>query len=206
MKMIDKNALERLRWRFPVGSEVELQRMDDVQAPPPGTRGKVMFIDDDGTIHVAWNTGSTLGVVNGVDEILPVCPICQNAYSAHPAISRRDSETLICPDCGMREAMGAVGFKKEFQEEVTAEDNIKQGVALPDEDIGFKLGSKAFRDTYNLRESYVIGSMGRGISGARVLKNASKNGLLSIGGTDGLSQAKIRTLIQDAKVDDENNI
>ena len=126
MKMIDKNALERLRWRFPAGSEVELQRMDDVQAPPPGTRGKVMFIDDDGTIHVAWNTGSTLGVVNGVDEILPVCPICQNAYSAHPAISRRDSETLICPDCGMREAMGAVGFKKEFQEEVIAEVKEKQ--------------------------------------------------------------------------------
>ena len=95
MKMIDKNPLERLRWEFPVGSEVELVRMDDSQAPQPGTRGKVMFIDDAGTTHVAWATGSTLGVVYGMDEILPVCPICQNAYSAHPAVSRRDNKTLI---------------------------------------------------------------------------------------------------------------
>ena len=126
MKMIDEDTLERLRWRFPKGSEVELVRMDDPQAPLPGTRGKVMFVDDAGTVHVNWDTGSTLGAVYEEDEILPVCPICQKAYSRHPALSRADGETMICPDCGLREAMDAVGFKKELQEEVIAETKKKE--------------------------------------------------------------------------------
>ena len=34
-----------------------------------------------------------------------VCPICGRAYSGYPAISRKDNETKICPDCGMLEAL-----------------------------------------------------------------------------------------------------
>ena len=115
MKLVDQDTLERLRWRFPAGSEVELVRMDDAQAPQPGTRGKVMFIDDAGTIHIEWDTGSTLGAVYGVDEILPVCPICQNTYSAHPAVSRKDNKTLICPDCGLRQGMCEYGIPIDLQ-------------------------------------------------------------------------------------------
>ena len=126
MKQIDKNTLERLRWRFPADLEVELVRMDDEQAPPLGTRGKVMFVDDNGTVHVNWDTGSSLGAVFEVDKILPVCPICHKAYSEYPALSRTDNETLICSECGMREAMNIVGFKKEFQEEVIAETKKKE--------------------------------------------------------------------------------
>jgi trans-AT polyketide synthase/acyltransferase/oxidoreductase domain-containing protein len=91
------------------------------------------------------------------------------------------------------------------KEEVTTEVLTEQRPADANCDTDFKLGSKSFRDTYNLRESYVIGSMGRGISGAEVLKSAARNGLLSIGGTDGLTQSQIRTLIQEAKVNDENS-
>ena len=116
MKMIDEDSLERLRWRFPAGSEVELVRMDDPQAPLPGTRGKVMFVDDVGTVHVNWDTGSTLGAVYEEDEILPVCPICQKAYSRHPAVSRRDSRTHICPDCGLRQGMCESGIPIGMQE------------------------------------------------------------------------------------------
>ncbi len=39
--------------------------MDDPQAPQPGTLGKVIAVDDIGTIHVAWATGSGLGVAYG---------------------------------------------------------------------------------------------------------------------------------------------
>ena len=28
------------------------------------------------------------------------CPICGNSYTGHPALSRTDSETLICPELG----------------------------------------------------------------------------------------------------------
>ena len=67
MEMINDKVLERLRKMYPVGTKVELVRMDDVQAPPVGTKGVVEFIDDIGTIHVKWENGSSLGVVYGED-------------------------------------------------------------------------------------------------------------------------------------------
>ena len=33
-----------------------------------GTKGEVDFVDDIGTIHVSWETGSSLGLVVGTDE------------------------------------------------------------------------------------------------------------------------------------------
>lgn len=33
------------------------------------------------------------------------CPICNKEYSERPALSRRDNKTLICPACGMNEAL-----------------------------------------------------------------------------------------------------
>lgn len=63
-----KRTVEFLRTRFPKGCKVELVHMDDVHAPPVGTHGTVMFVDDIGTIHVAWETGSTLGIAYGEDQ------------------------------------------------------------------------------------------------------------------------------------------
>jgi hypothetical protein len=60
--------VEQLRKEYPVGAKVELLRMDDFQAPPIGTTGIVMFVDDMGTIHVNWSTGSSLGVAYGEDK------------------------------------------------------------------------------------------------------------------------------------------
>ena len=34
-----------------------------------------------------------------------ICPVCGNEYTEHPAISRRDNETEICPKCGQMEAI-----------------------------------------------------------------------------------------------------
>lgn len=60
--------LEELRNQYPVGSRVELTRMEDVQAPPIGTKGTVLGVDDIGSIMVAWDNGSSLNVVYGVDR------------------------------------------------------------------------------------------------------------------------------------------
>lgn len=38
-------------------------------------------------------------------EPYPVCPICNRDYSEHPAISRKDNKTEICPNCGIKEAL-----------------------------------------------------------------------------------------------------
>lgn len=51
-----------------VGKTVELIFMDDPQAPPKGTRGEVLFVDDAEQIHVRWETGSSLALIYGVDE------------------------------------------------------------------------------------------------------------------------------------------
>ena len=36
-----------------------------------------------------------------------VCPLCGKEYDGVPALSRKDNETLICPECGTREAIDA---------------------------------------------------------------------------------------------------
>lgn len=52
MRVISKERLQALRERFKPGSRVELLKMDDVQAPPIGTRGTVVGVDDIGSIMV----------------------------------------------------------------------------------------------------------------------------------------------------------
>ena len=47
-----------------------------------------------------------------------VCPLCGRTYTDHPALSRKDNATPICPDCGTMEALEAAGIPKEKQEKV----------------------------------------------------------------------------------------
>ena len=42
--------------------------MDDPQAPPIGTRGTVIGVDDIGSIMVDWDNGSGLSVAYGEDR------------------------------------------------------------------------------------------------------------------------------------------
>jgi hypothetical protein len=69
MDEMSKKRIEVLRKQYPEGCTVELVSMDDVQAPPKGTKGVVIQVDDLGTMHVAWETCSTLGVVPGIDLV-----------------------------------------------------------------------------------------------------------------------------------------
>lgn len=64
---IRRETVERLRWEYPVGCRVELVQMDDVQAPPIGTKGTVRGVDDIGSIMVRWDNGCTLSVAYGED-------------------------------------------------------------------------------------------------------------------------------------------
>lgn len=61
-------TVERLRKSYPVGCRVELVRMDDIQAPPIGTQGTVLGVDDIGSVMVAWDNGSSLNVAYGADS------------------------------------------------------------------------------------------------------------------------------------------
>ena len=50
------------------GKRVKLIYMDDFQAPPVGTEGTITGVDSMGTIHVAWDNGSCLGLIPGEDR------------------------------------------------------------------------------------------------------------------------------------------
>ena len=51
---------------------------------------------------------------------ISVCPRCGKAYGGHPALSRKDNRTMICPDCGTREALESIGVCEEEREEILA--------------------------------------------------------------------------------------
>ena len=63
----DKETVQRIREEFPKGTRVELLRMNDPQAPKPGTKGTVRGVDDIASLLVNWDNGSSLNVVYGVD-------------------------------------------------------------------------------------------------------------------------------------------
>jgi len=58
-----RSYVNELRQKYPAGTKVRLISMNDFQAPPTGTIGIVRNVDDIGTIHINWENGSSLGVV-----------------------------------------------------------------------------------------------------------------------------------------------
>ena len=68
MRFPNKELVDRIRGQYPIGCRVELLCMDDVQAPPVGTKGTVRGVDDIGSIMVAWDNGSGLSVAYGEDR------------------------------------------------------------------------------------------------------------------------------------------
>ena len=66
---LNPTILNDLKRNFSEGTRVELVLMDDFQAPPVGTKGTVKCVDDLGTVHILWDTGSSLGAVFGEDII-----------------------------------------------------------------------------------------------------------------------------------------
>lgn len=67
MRVPSRETIQALRDRYKSGTRVELLRMDDVKAPPIGTRGTVTGVDDIGSIMVNWDNGSGLSVAYGED-------------------------------------------------------------------------------------------------------------------------------------------
>ena len=49
---------------------------------------------------------------------MAVRPLCGRTYHGVPALSRTDNETLICPDCGTRQALQAIGVDADEQEHI----------------------------------------------------------------------------------------
>ena len=72
MRFPSRETVEMVRRQYPAGTRVELVRMDDRQAPPPGTKGTVLGVDDTGSLLMRWSNGSGLNVVYGEDIVRKV--------------------------------------------------------------------------------------------------------------------------------------
>ena len=68
MRFPSREQIAALRERYPHGTKVKLLAMDDPQAPPMGTMGEILGVDDAGQLLVRWATGSSLSLIPGVDS------------------------------------------------------------------------------------------------------------------------------------------
>ena len=80
------------------------------------------------------------------------CPRCGKIYFEHPAISRADNKTEICPECGAEEALIQAGFTPKFIKELerlqkTATDyKVRIEVKVPEYENGKKRTRKIVID------------------------------------------------------------
>jgi hypothetical protein len=69
MQFPNERQLQALRERYPAGTNIRLIHMDDPYAPiQDGTIGEVQYVDDGGNIHMIWQNGRTLSLIEGVDD------------------------------------------------------------------------------------------------------------------------------------------
>lgn len=69
MNFPSKEIVNHIKRTYPEGTRIELIYMDDPQAPPVGTKGTVIGVDDIGSILVNWDNGSSLNVAHGEDRV-----------------------------------------------------------------------------------------------------------------------------------------
>ena len=67
-----RETVERIRREYPAGTRVKLLEMDDCFAPPIGTLGTVIAVDDTASLIMCWDNGSSLNVVFGQDRAVKV--------------------------------------------------------------------------------------------------------------------------------------
>lgn len=67
--MRNQKEVRTIRETYLPGMRIRLLNMDDIQAPSIGTEGTVIGVDDIGSVMVAWDNGSSLNVIPGIDEI-----------------------------------------------------------------------------------------------------------------------------------------
>jgi len=68
MNDLDFKMAKEIKKNYPPGTRIELDFMDDPQAPSIGTKGTVRYVDAIGTIHTNWDNGSTLGLIPDKDK------------------------------------------------------------------------------------------------------------------------------------------
>ena len=66
--MMNRNQVEQIKARYPAGTRIQLNHMDDPQAVPDGTMGTVTAVDDQGQLLMQWDNGRSLSLIVGQDS------------------------------------------------------------------------------------------------------------------------------------------
>lgn len=91
MRMYNQKQVEQLRKRYPEGTRLCLNFMDEA-GMPPGLQGTVAFIDDAGQIHMHWENGRSLAIVPGVDSFHRVDGPAKEAPKSEKAKKERSQQ------------------------------------------------------------------------------------------------------------------
>ena len=67
-QFLSRGTVAKIKDEFPYGTVVRLVKMDDSQAPPLGTVGIVVGVDDIGSLLMEWVDGSRLSLIPYEDE------------------------------------------------------------------------------------------------------------------------------------------
>ena len=109
MKFPNREIVEQVRKQYPVGTRVELVKMDDEQAPPIGTKGTVVGVDDTANILVNWDNGCGLNVVYGEDSCRKLDAVKTICYGKEDIWDSRKEAA----DFFLKAMMGSEGSEQE---------------------------------------------------------------------------------------------
>ena len=69
MSFPSREQVASIRKNYPLGTRVMLNNMNDPYSPvESGTSGTVRYVDDAGTLTVAWDNGCCLSLIPGEDR------------------------------------------------------------------------------------------------------------------------------------------
>ena len=72
---MDRKMVNFIKEQYPPGTRIRLNAMDDPYAPIlPGTEGEVDYVDDAGQLHMKWDNGRSLALIQGEDSFTVLPP------------------------------------------------------------------------------------------------------------------------------------
>lgn len=66
--MLSEKDIKRIKNKYPIGTRIKLHHMEDSDSVPTGTLGTVEFIDAEGSIHMRWDNGRSLALIENEDD------------------------------------------------------------------------------------------------------------------------------------------
>ena len=101
-----REQVQALRERYPPGTMIQLTADMKGERLRAGDIGKVTHVDDIGTIHTAWQSGSSLGLIPGADSFREIIaePLDLNPYLDNRNLRINGYYVDACADNGIERA------------------------------------------------------------------------------------------------------